>query len=320
MWGPIGREIVGFIWMVAQVIVTGSGILGISIALNALSEHGACSVWFSFVGTILVIMFSCIRKWNRMTWLMTFGFASVMGGVLAVVIGVTLLDRPAAAPAEGPYELGFYVVAHPGFTAGVTALMTIFISSAAGPIYLPIIAEMKNPKEYRKSVYPVGVIVGSIYLSLSMVVYYYCGTWIATPSLGSAGPLVKKVAYGIALPSLIVSAGIFNHAAAKYTFVRFMRNSPDFQTNTVRHWTTWISMNVVLAFLSFIIAEAIPVFNYILALAASVCLAPESLIIPAFAWFYQYNNYRSGTTKQKMLYALHVFLALLGAFLVVSGT
>lgn len=192
MWGPIGRELVGVMFLVAFVLCTGSGLLGTSIAFNALSENAACTVWFSFVSMILVIMFSCIRTWDRMTWPMTLAFASVMGGVLAVVVGVTLRDRPAAAPAVGDFELGFFIVRSPSFAAGITATATIFIALAAGPAYLPIISEMKRPQDYGKAVIPVGVMVGSVYLAVSLVVYHYCGRWVATPSLGSAGPRIKK--------------------------------------------------------------------------------------------------------------------------------
>ncbi|KAF7555716.1 hypothetical protein G7Z17_g1972 [Cylindrodendrum hubeiense] len=320
MWGKIGQELVGFMFLVAFILCCGSGLLGTSIAFNALSDHGACSVWFSFVAAILIIMYSSIRTFDKMTWPMTAAFICVMGGILAVVIGVTLVDRPAAAPTEGDFELGFYVVGHPTFAAGVTAAATIFISSAAGPVYLPIIAEMKNPKDYKKAVFPVGIIVGSVYLSLSMVVYYYCGQWIATPSLGSAGPLVKKVAYGIALPSLIVSAGIFNHAAAKYAFVRLFRNSSHFQANTWQHWTSWIGLNITFGFLAFITASAIPVFNYILALAGAVCFAPMSLMFPALMWMYDIGpKYRSAGFKGYAMWALHIAILAVGAFMVVGG-
>jgi hypothetical protein len=320
MWGRVGYELVNLMFLVAFILCTGSGLLGTSIAFNALSEHGACSVWFSFVAACLIILYSSIRTFDRMTWPMTVAFMCVMGGVLAVVIGVTLTDRPAAAPQEGPYDLGFHVVAHPAFAAGITASATIFISSAAGPVYIPIIAEMKRPQDYRKAVIPVGVIVGSVYLSLSMVVYYYCGQWIATPSLGSAGPLVKKVAYGIALPSLIVSAGIFNHTASKITFVRLMRNTSHFQANTWQHWGTWLGLNIGFGFLSFIIAEAIPVFNYILALAGSVCFAPMSLIFPALLWMYDLGpkHMKSGVSG-KAWYAFHVLILAVGAFTTVAG-
>lgn len=196
MWGPIGRELVGIMFLVAFVLCTGSGLLGVSIAFNALSEHATCTVWFSLVSLVLVVIFSSIRTWEKMTWPMTLAFASVMGGVLAVVIGVALRDRPAAAPAEGDFDLGFRLLGNPSFAAGITATATIFISSASAPTYIPIIAEMRRPQDYRKAVIPVGVIVGSIYLTVSLVVYYYCGQWIATPSLGSAGPNIKKVGCG----------------------------------------------------------------------------------------------------------------------------
>lgn len=320
MWGSVGRELVGFMFLVAFILCCGSGLLGTSIAFNALSEHGTCSVWFSFVSAVLIIMYSSIRTWDKMTWPMTLAFMSVMGGVLAVVIGVTLTDRPAAAPAEGDFDFGFHVVAHPTFAAGITASATIFISSAAGPVYLPVIAEMKRPSDYRKAVIPVGVIVGSIYLSLSMVVYYYCGQWIATPSLGSAGPLVKKVAYGIALPSLIVSAGIFNHAAAKYAFVRLLRNSSHLQSNTWQHWSLWFGLNISFGFLAFILASSIPVFNYILALAGSVCFAPMSLIFPALMWMYDIGPKYKGTgMKGYAMYGGHGLILLIGAFMVCGG-
>lgn len=193
MWGAVGRELVGIMFLIAFVLCTGSGLLGTSIAFNALSEHGACTVWFSFVSLILVIIFSSIRTWDKMTWPMTLAFASVLGGVLAVVIGVSLRERPASAPVQGDFQLGFHLIGSPTFAAGVTATATIFIASSAGPVYLPIIAEMRQPRDYRKAVIPVGIMVGSIYLAVSLVVYYYCGQWIATPSLGSAGPTIKKV-------------------------------------------------------------------------------------------------------------------------------
>lgn len=321
MWGRIGYELVNIMFLIAFIFCTGSGLLGTSIAFNALSEHGACSVWFSFAAACLIVCYSSIRTFDRMTWPMTAGFICVMGGILSVVIGVGIQDRPSAAPATGDFDLGFYVVGHPAFAAGVTATATIFISSAAGPVYIPIICEMKRPQDYRKAVIPVGIIVGSVYLSMSMVVYYYCGQWIATPSLGSAGPLVKKVAYGIALPSLIVSAGIFNHTAAKTTFVRIMRKSPHFQANTWQHWTTWLGLNIGFGFLAFILAEAIPVFNYILSLAGSICFAPMSLMFPALMWMHDFGpQYSRAGLKGKAWYGFHVLILAVGAFMVVGGT
>lgn len=48
------------------------------------------------------------------------------------------------------------------------------------------------------------------------------------------------VAYGIGMIGLIASAVIYLHVAAKYMFVRILRNSPHLQANTVVHWSTWL--------------------------------------------------------------------------------
>ncbi|ETS79873.1 hypothetical protein PFICI_07402 [Pestalotiopsis fici W106-1] len=321
LWGSIGKEFVGVMFIVAYVFCTGSGILGTSIAFNALSEHGACSVAFSFAATVLVIAVSSIRTWGKMTWPLTAGFVSVMAGVLTVTIGVTFRDRPAAAPATGDYELGWYGIAYPTFAAGMTATATIFISSSGGPGYLPVIAEMKKPKDYKKAVIIVNIIVGAVYLSVSEVIYRWCGAWVASPSLGSAGPLLKKVAFGLALPSLIISAALFNHTGAKYVFVRILRDSPHLQTNSFVHWGTWLGVNFVLGILSWVLAEAIPIFNYLIALAGSICFAPMSLIFPACFWIYDYGYYRkSGKPRQVAFYYFHILIILIGTLLLIGGT
>jgi hypothetical protein len=99
-------------------------------------------------------------------------------------IGVTIRDRPAAAPQTGPYELGYYAIAHPTFIAGMTASATIFVSSAGTSAFLPVIAEMRNPKDYNKALFLCMGIVNAAYLTFSLVVYRWCGQWVASPSLG----------------------------------------------------------------------------------------------------------------------------------------
>ncbi|RDW83484.1 hypothetical protein BP5796_04975 [Coleophoma crateriformis] len=320
LWGPIGKEVVGLLFIISFILCTGSGILGISVALNALSDHGACSVGFSVVGLVLITMFSSIRTWDKMTWPMTAAFISVISAVLVVVIGVTFNARPAAAPQTGPFELGFNVIAYPTFAAGMVASATIFVSSACGPNYLVVIAEMKNPKDYKKAAVIVAFIVSSVYLSFSMVIYYYCGQWVATPSLGSAGPLLKKVAYGIAFPSLVVSGGIFNHTSAKYMFVRFLRKSEHLQKNSWVHWSTWIGCNLFGTIVAFILASSIPIFNYLLALTGSVCFAPMCLIFPICFWLHDYSGYWKGGSKQLAIYAVNILIMLIGLLLFVGGT
>ena len=52
-------------------------------------------------------------------------------------------------------------------------------------------------------------IVTAAYLSFGMVVYRWCGQWVASPSLGSAGPTLKKVSYGVGLFGILVTGCLY---------------------------------------------------------------------------------------------------------------
>ncbi|KAF4629362.1 hypothetical protein G7Y89_g8785 [Cudoniella acicularis] len=221
------KEAVGFLFLIAYILCAGSGILGVSIGLNALSTHAAC----------------------------TAGFVSIFLAVFIVVVAITTLDRPAAALQTGNFDLGYHVIGNPTFIAGITATATI-----------------------------------------------------------------EKVSYGIGLIGLIVSATLHLHVAAKYLFVRILRNTKYLQSNTWVHWTVCLGCTFGLSSLSFILAEAIPIFNFLIALTSSICFAPLAIMLPGACWMYDHAHYRSGSIGQKALYAAHCFLPVLGLFLCVSGT
>ncbi|KAJ5649601.1 uncharacterized protein N7484_003324 [Penicillium longicatenatum] len=318
--GPLLKEVVGFLFTVSYVIVAASGIIGVSTALNALSLHAICTVWFSLIGTIVITACASVRKFSHIGWLTWAGFASVYIAVFIIVVGVTTRDRPAAAPQIGDFDLGYRVIGDPSFTTGITAAATIFVSSAATSAFLPVISEMRKPKDYPKAVYLSMSLVTASYLTFSLVIYAWCGKWIASPSLGSAGPTVKRVAYGIALPGLIISGCLYVHVAAKYLFVRILRTSRHLQANTAVHWGTWLGCTTSMAAISFILACAIPIFNYVLALVGALCFAPLAISLPGWLWLYSHADYWKGPFFRKIMYGFHLFLTVLGAFMAVGGT
>ncbi|KAH7092567.1 transmembrane amino acid transporter protein-domain-containing protein [Paraphoma chrysanthemicola] len=318
--GPIVREICGFLFIVAYVLCSGSGIVGLSVGFNALSDHAACTVWWAFLAFVLVVASASVRKFEKVGWLSWAGFFSVYIAVFIVVVGVTTRDRPAAAPPTGEYDFGYHAIAYPSFMVGMTATATIFVSSAGTSAFLPVISEMRNPRDYNKSVYLCMSIVQASYLTFSLVVYKYCGKWVTDPSLGSAGPTLKKVSYGVGLIGLMVSGCLYLHVAAKYVFVRILRNSPHLQQNSLVHWSTWLGCTIGLGSLAFVLAEAIPIFSFLIALTGSVCFAPLAIMLPGWLWLYDHAEYRRAGAGKKVVYYGHWVLIALGAFVCVGGT
>ncbi|KAK6076788.1 N amino acid transport system protein 9 [Seiridium cupressi] len=318
--GVVMKEIIGFLYLVAYILCTGSGIVGLSVGLNALSDHAACTVWWSFISFIVITAAASVRTLRNIGWLTWAGFFSIFIAIFIVVVGVTTRDRPAAAPQTGDYELGYYAIAYPTFVAGMTATATIFVSSAGTSAFLPVISEMRNPRDYKKALYLCMGMVLAMYLAFSLVVYRWCGQWVANPSLGSAGGTLKKVSYGIALIGLVVSGCLYQHVAAKYLFVRMLRGTKHLQSNTAIHWATWLGCSIGVGVIAFILAEAIAIFNYLIALTGSICFAPMAISVPGILWLYDFSEYRKGSLWQKTQYFFHIFLILLGIFVCIGGT
>jgi hypothetical protein len=120
--------------------------------------------------------------------------------------------------------------------------------------FFNVIGEMRKPRDYNKALFCCQGLVIATYLTIGIVVYYYCGQYLANPALGSAGVMVKKIAYGIALPGLFVSVTIYTHVGAKMLFVRFLRGSEHLTSHSFTHWAVWLSTVAGCVAFSFILA------------------------------------------------------------------
>lgn len=134
--------------------------------------------------------------------------------VFIVTTAVGVQARPAAAPQTGPFDKDFQLVGDPSFTEAVTAISSLIFAFSGTPAFFSIAAEMRDPTQYNKSLLLCQSVVTTVYTIIGCVVYYYCGVYVASPALGSAGGTIKKIAYGFAIPGLIATTVITVHVSA----------------------------------------------------------------------------------------------------------
>lgn len=68
--------------------------------------------------------------------------------------------------------------------------------------------EMHAPKDYVKSIWALGLIEIFIYTLTGALIYAFVGPDVSSPALLSAGSLMAKVAFGLALPVIFISGAM----------------------------------------------------------------------------------------------------------------
>jgi hypothetical protein len=112
----------------------------------------------------------------------------------------------------------------------------------------------------------------------------FVGQDVQSPALLSAGPLVSRIAFGIALPVIFISGSINVSLTARYLHTTIYRDSVIRYVNTKIGWITWISLVAILTLLSWVVAEAIPVFSNILSICAALFSSGLCFYIPPVLW------------------------------------
>ncbi|RAH75504.1 uncharacterized protein BO66DRAFT_445318 [Aspergillus aculeatinus CBS 121060] len=322
MLGLPGRAILA----ASFCLFSGSAILGLSVGLNAVSSHATCTAVFVAVAAIVGFACSSIRTLGKITWLAWIGLPCILTAVLIVTIAVGVEDRPAGAPAAttGPWSSNWKAFGSPSFSDGIAAVSNLLFAFSGTPGFFSIVSEMRDPQQYTAAMVTCQAAVTAVYAIIGCVIYYYCGSYVASPALGSAGGIIKIISYAFALPGLMVTMTIVTHIPAKSIFVHALRGSRHLTTSTPTHWISWLSCTFGITLVAWIIASTIPNFDALVSLIGAL-LGPLICIIPMAA-MWLHDNWGRGTeghqrTVRWMLGVIWTLvLIILGAFLIVAGT
>ncbi|EME84713.1 uncharacterized protein MYCFIDRAFT_41529 [Pseudocercospora fijiensis CIRAD86] len=293
--------------------------LSISIALNSLSEHGACTAIFVVVACLIGFLFGSIQTLGKVSFIAWAGVIGILSAIFTLTIAVGVNGRPADAPA-GVTESDFKVFGSSTFPEAISAVSTIVFAFSCLPAFFSVNSEMRNPHHYTRSLLIAQGAITVVYLVIGVVVYYYCGSYVASPALGSAGSLMKKICYGIALPGLTASCMLFVHMPAKTIFMRFMRGTKHLTTNTPIHWMAWLTCTATIAVVAYLIGSGIPVFDQLLSLVGALlatvtCFQPSGMM-----WLF--DNFKRPERSWKWYFGLGMSIFMIGAgsFITVGGT
>lgn len=223
MAGRIGREILGAAQILFLVFAMGSHILTFSIMMNTITSHATCTLAFSIAGTLICLLFTLPRTMKKVSYMAIGSFISILSAVMITIIGVGIEN-----PSEGKVDVvvrgdlykGFGAVTNIIFAYAGGSSSTPLNALSAAHIYYPVlnatvdpfpghvaffsfISELRSPESYPKALFLLQSVDISMYLTVALVIYCYAGPDVASPALGSTSPLLRKIAYGVATPTIM---------------------------------------------------------------------------------------------------------------------
>ncbi|KAE8386783.1 transmembrane amino acid transporter protein-domain-containing protein [Aspergillus alliaceus] len=315
LMGRFGRELLGIGQLLFLVFIMASHLLTFVIAMNRLTDHGTCSIVFGVVGMVVSFVLSLPRTLAKMSWLSLVSFISILSAVIITMIGVGVLS-----PGDGKVQATVDTDLVHGFTA-VTNIVFAFSGHAA---FFGLAAELKDPRDFPKALCLLQSIDICLYIIAAVVIYRYGGAEVASPALGSASPIVSKVAYGIALPTIIIAGVINGHIAFKYIYIRLFRGTDRMHKRDWVAVSSWVAIALSLWILAWIIAEAIPVFSNLLSLITALFASWFTFGLSGMFWLYMnkglwFSSPRKILLTMVNLLAIGVGVCLCGLGLYVSG-
>jgi hypothetical protein len=196
--------------------------------------------------------------------------------ITMVALGVS--PKAAADAMQGTYPASF--------PAAFNSMSNIVFAYGGHVAWISFISELRDPKEYPKSLILLQTVDITMYVVAAVVIYRYAGVNVESPALSSNSILVKKIAWGIALPTIVIAGVIFAHVTVKYVYIRMFAGTNHLHS---RGWTatgTWIGLGTLSWIIAFILAESIPVFSDLLGFISALFASWFSYGIPGICWFY----------------------------------
>ncbi|KAJ5611937.1 hypothetical protein N7528_009042 [Penicillium herquei] len=304
LMGPIGREIFGIGQLLFSIFIMGSHILTFSVMMNTITEHGTCTMVFTFVGFLICMICSLPRTMKNMTYISCLSFVSILTAVIITMIAVGVQDR-GYTTLQATVDTNLY--------KAFTAVTNIVFAYCAHVAFFGLLAEMREPRDFPKALYMLQTFEIIFYTVAAVVIYYYAGQDVTSPALGSAGPVMKKVAYGIAIPT-IVGAGVVNgHIGLKYIYVRLFRGTDRMHRRDFTSYGSWVAIGLTCWIIAWIIADAIPVFSDLLSLISSLFASWFSYGLGGVYWLHINWGKWFSSPRKIALTILNVLIVLIGA-------
>ncbi|PKK51027.1 hypothetical protein CI102_3638 [Trichoderma harzianum] len=299
--------------------------------LNTMTESdkiGGCrTVEFGVVVTVICLIASLPRTFSMMSKLGTASAIFTFISVLLATIFAGVQNKPAGYTAAlGSPIVTAIPVKGTTFVNGMSAFLNISYTFI-GQITLPsFIAEMRDPREFPKSLWACTIAEIIVFSIVGGVIYAYTGNqYVTAPAFGSLDDLYKKVSFSFMIPTLIFLGCLYASVTARFVFFRAFHNSVHMNSHTVVGWGSWFGILLVTWIFAFIISQVIPFFSSLLSVMSSLFDSWFGFIFWGVAYLRMRNADKQVGRKRNSVTAafstaVNIAIIIIGVFFLTVGT
>lgn len=192
--------------------------------------------------------------------------------IAMISIGIT---KPIDHPSPTDTSLNEVIAIVPGTLTSTpstaVAISSIILGFNGHLAYPIIISEMEKPHDFPKALILLETVAISFYIIVAVVIYIFTGQNVKAPAIGSAGPLVRKIAYGFALPTIVVAGVIVALVAAKTLYGFWWKKEPEaIGEKSWRANSSWVVILAIIWVVAWLLACVIPIFSHMIGLIGAL--------------------------------------------------
>ncbi|RMY60964.1 hypothetical protein D0864_13009 [Hortaea werneckii] len=265
------------------VFIVAAHVVAFSVMMNVLTDGGGgggeggggmCSTnVFMAVGTVVCLGVSVPRTFraNRtstepLTNLAISSKTACLSILLATFTALISIALTTPHPLPTSYPIPPPHLPQTTLPQRTLSLSSLILAYNGQIAYPSLLTEMHSPRrDFPRSLRYLILTTTALYILTATLIYHYAGTSVTSPALGSAPPLGRKLAYGFAIPTIVVAGVIPALVASKQMYRHVWRRKPGVMAE--KSWRgrgSWYGVLGGVYLLAWLIGEAIPVFRQLL--------------------------------------------------------
>jgi hypothetical protein len=240
--------------------------------LNTISNHATCTIVWAVIIAVVSAVLTLPRTLSGFTYFAIFSALTMFASVIMTMAFAGTQAHPDKYIDSQPVTWSCWPKKGTTYVEGMTAFLNIAFTFIGQVCYPSFMAEMKDPREFKKVLTAVTVCEILLYTITGCIMYVYIGNeYMTAPAYGSLTEPYKKIAFTFCVPTILFAGVLYSAVTSRMVFDKiFDKDSVHRTHNTVKGWATWIGVISTTWVIAFIIAEVIPFFSSLLSLMSSM--------------------------------------------------